>query len=68
VAVHQQFALGRELIAIEQAEQRGFPGSARPHQADELPSAYLQGDISEGRDLDGPDLVDFPHVMELNHQ
>src|SRR2546425_36660 len=47
-AVDEDLALGRFLLADQQADKRGFPGARGTHQEEEVALRHLEVDVAEG--------------------
>src|SRR5438093_872937 len=60
-------ALGGDVVAVEESQQRGLAGAAGAAQRAELTLAHAEGDIGQRRDLHRPDGVDLPYTVKLNH-
>src|SRR5438034_1310292 len=67
VAEHLDVALGGEIVAIEEPQQRRLARAGWSSQDDEFALGDPQGDIAQRRDLHRPDRIHLPDADNLNH-
>src|SRR3989442_3924481 len=67
VAEHLDVALGGEIVAIEEPQQRRLARARWSGQDDEFALGDPEADIAQRRDLHRPDRVHLPDANNLNH-
>ncbi len=64
---HLDLAFGRQLVAVEETEERGFAGAAGATQDNELTLLDCERDVAQGGNSTGPVPEDLRHALKPYH-